>query len=389
MLQLFNLILVTFMFFAVSAQEQIDNYNQCSGAMNVFESGHYKIKFNGHKGTSKAFTNYAAIDGKATNNVIWISFLVPANGTLSLNASSTEKNINMVIFDRIGFDICNDIHDGNAEIKRLIVNSSTNEIGLSKETSKHFLYPLKLDKGQLIDIAFYTEEEAIVDLDLDFRFEFDVEEEEFEEKIIDKRDDDFAPTFSIAVRDKESNRPIIANITLTGIRDVEALYKGSDLFLNLSRGGKIDIQCDAEGYFFFDSTEVGVVNTKDQEIVISLEKVASGKSKQIEGIEFKPGTSEFMPSADAKLRRLRDFLALNSEVNIEIQGHVFAKGDNSMLGQKISEARAKQVMKYLINNGIDKSRMKAEGYGNTKPLFENPKFSYEEQANRRVEIVVL
>lgn len=357
--------------------------------MNVFESGQYKIKFNGHKGTSKAFTNYAAIDGKATNNIIWISFLAPANGTLFLNAISSENNINLIIFDRTGSDICTDIETGNAEIKRLIINSTTNEIGLNKETSKHFLYPLKLDKGQLINIAFYTQEESIAHLDLNFNYEFDIEEEEFEEKIIDKRDDDFAPTFSIAVRDKESRKPIIANITITGFRDIEALYKGSDLYLNLSRGGKIDIQCDAEGYFFFDSTEVGVVNTKDQEIIICLEKVASGKSKQIEGIEFKPGTSEFMPSADAKLRRLRDFLALNSEVNIEIQGHVFSLGENSMMGQRISEARAKRVMKYLIDNGIDKNRMKAEGYGNTKPLFEHPKFSYEEQANRRVEIVVL
>jgi outer membrane protein OmpA-like peptidoglycan-associated protein len=60
-----------------------------------------------------------------------------------------------------------------------------------------------------------------------------------------------------------------------------------------------------------------------------------------------------------------------------------------MMGQNISEARAKRVVKYLIDNGIDKKRLKPVGYGNTRPIFEKPQFSYEEQANRRVEIVVL
>jgi outer membrane protein OmpA-like peptidoglycan-associated protein len=45
-------------------------------------------------------------------------------------------------------------------------------------------------------------------------------------------------------------------------------------------------------------------------------------------------------------------------------------------------------MNYLATNGIDKTRMEAIGYGNTKPIYPNPKFAYEEQANRRVEIVI-
>ena len=56
--------------------------------------------------------------------------------------------------------------------------------------------------------------------------------------------------------------------------------------------------------------------------------------------------------------------------------------------ERISEARAKRVMMYLIDNGIDRSRLEAVGYGNTRPIFPEPKFFYEEQANRRVEILV-
>ena len=109
---------------------------------------------------------------------------------------------------------------------------------------------------------------------------------------------------------------------------------------------------------------------------------------QIEEIEFKPGTSEILPESEPKLKRLKDFMALNSEIEIEIQGHVFLIGENGFASQKLSEGRARRVMAYLADNGINKNRMTAVGYGNTKPIYPEPKFAYEEQANRRVEILV-
>jgi len=95
-----------------------------------------------------------------------------------------------------------------------------------------------------------------------------------------------------------------------------------------------------------------------------------------------------LKSSEPKLRRLKDFLALNSTLEVEIQGHVFAMGDNSFAGQRISEARAKRVLRYLVDNGIDKGRMTSAGYGNTRPIYENPLRTYQEQANRRVEVLI-
>jgi len=45
-------------------------------------------------------------------------------------------------------------------------------------------------------------------------------------------------------------------------------------------------------------------------------------------------------------------------------------------------------MKYLITKGIDAKRLKAVGFGNSKPLFENPIDDSQREANRRVEIKV-
>ncbi len=113
------------------------------------------------------------------------------------------------------------------------------------------------------------------------------------------------------------------------------------------------------------------------------------KSLQLDNIDFIIGTTNYTPESEPKLRRLKEFLALNAGIKIEIQGHVNETGQSSFDGQQISEARAKRVKKYLVENGINKDRLTTVGLGNTKPIYTNPKLASEEQANRRVEIKII
>ena len=52
---------------------------------------------------------------------------------------------------------------------------------------------------------------------------------------------------------------------------------------------------------------------------------------------------------------------------IEIQGHTDERGDDAY-NLDLSDRRAKSVMKYLLDNGVDEKRMTAQGYGETQPL---------------------
>jgi outer membrane protein OmpA-like peptidoglycan-associated protein len=88
------------------------------------------------------------------------------------------------------------------------------------------------------------------------------------------------------------------------------------------------------------------------------------------------------------LRRLRDFLALNKDVNIEIQGPVHNMGKNTWRSKQISKKRARKVRDYLIQNGIDGNRMTIKGFGNSKMKFPEPESDDERNANRRVEIKI-
>jgi outer membrane protein OmpA-like peptidoglycan-associated protein len=57
--------------------------------------------------------------------------------------------------------------------------------------------------------------------------------------------------------------------------------------------------------------------------------------------------------------------------------------------KRLSEQRAKEIKSYLADNQIKKNRIIAEGYGNTKMIFPEPKTPEEGEKNRRVEIKIL
>ncbi len=377
--------LFTTVFYAQSIVKDAESMNSCAGSIHIFESGDFQLQFTGEK-SDDVFKSYTSLSNIESENQLWCSFIASENGKLNFSANVKSNFLQMVIFSEMEGDICKEIKHGSSEISRVHARKNTNSVGLNEEIGDGIMYTLEMRKGQKINLLFATEKESKEVMNLSWQF---TEEQPsiIESKIIDKRTDDFAPTFSIKVRDKNSRLPLIANVSIEEAKSINGLYVGSDLFFNVDRNCKMVIKCDVEGYFFDDRIEA-VSSFEDQEIEIYLERVASGKSIQIEEIEFNPGTSIITKSSEPKLRRLKDFLALNSDISIEIQGHVFAVGDNSFAGQKISEARAKRVLNYLVNNGIDKKRLDAVGYGNTRPVYPEPKFSYEEQANRRVEVLI-
>ena len=72
------------------------------------------------------------------------------------------------------------------------------------------------------------------------------------------------------------------------------------------------------------------------------------------------------------------------EVKVEIQGHTDNVGNNTT-NLKLSQARADAVRLYLIQKGIDSSRLRSVGYGEEFPIADNHTGAGREK-NRRVEI---
>ena len=93
------------------------------------------------------------------------------------------------------------------------------------------------------------------------------------------------------------------------------------------------------------------------------------------------------PAGKAKLDELASKVqGINLEVIIAV-GHTDSVGSDAY-NQKLSVRRAEAVKAYLVNKGIDKSRVYTEGKGETQPVADN-KTKEGRAQNRRVEIEVV
>ena len=195
----------------------------------------------------------------------------------------------------------------------------------------------------------------------------------------------------LKIRDKETGEPVEANMTITGVNKDDALFMGTDFVFSATTAKSLTVESNTQGYFIYvRDIPLGKDADTDTEIVIELEKLGPGKKLLLEDIKFTNDGSDFLPISLPALKRLLDFLALNDGVRIEIQGHVNdPSNSNPNHSQKLSEDRAKAVKKWLKENGIIDSRMVAVGYGATQMLFPKPKNSEEEEANRRVTIMII
>lgn len=358
--------------------------NVCTDAANIFYNGEFKIEFTDKPGNDLE-ASYPSLKGKVSQNQIWCSYLASEDGILNFDASVAGSALRMVIFKEEVNDICGEIGRGLAEIERLQLEPQKS-VGLAKEVSGGKLFSLPINEGKKIHVVFFAEDGVKEELKLNWSFLPDGMSPA-DTKTVDFREDEFTPSIHIKLLDKETKRALIGRLSIHGHKKLAAQYIGSDFYFSVGRRCELSLNAEVEGYFFNDII-VDIPGTENKEILIELDRATSGRSIQLEEIQFNRGTSEITESSFPKLKRLKDFLVLNSELNIEIQGHVHAKGDNKREYDKLSEARAKRVFKYLTDNGIDKDRMTTVGYGNTKPVYPEAKFAHEEQANRRVEILV-
>jgi outer membrane protein OmpA-like peptidoglycan-associated protein len=98
---------------------------------------------------------------------------------------------------------------------------------------------------------------------------------------------------------------------------------------------------------------------------------------------------ESYPSLDEVVALLQK----RPEIKVEIGGHTDDKGSDE-LNLKLSEARAANVVAYLVSKGIDKNRLTSKGYGATMPIAPNKNEDGTDnpagrEKNRRTEMKVL
>lgn len=123
-------------------------------------------------------------------------------------------------------------------------------------------------------------------------------------------------------------------------------------------------------------------------IKVPLDKVEVNKVFVVDNIYYDLDKSEIRSDAAEELDKLVDFLQDNPNIKIELSSHtdIRAADDYNM---KLSQRRAESAVNYLIQNGIESSRITAKGYGETRLIVQNAETEEEHQRNRRTEIKIL
>jgi outer membrane protein OmpA-like peptidoglycan-associated protein len=107
-----------------------------------------------------------------------------------------------------------------------------------------------------------------------------------------------------------------------------------------------------------------------------------GETLILDHINFVGGQDIWLEESVPALEKLLETLLDNPTLEIEIQGHICC---DAVDRENLSTKRALAIYKYLVQNGVEKKRLKYKGFGRNRPLINNP----DETRNRRVEILIL
>jgi outer membrane protein OmpA-like peptidoglycan-associated protein len=198
------------------------------------------------------------------------------------------------------------------------------------------------------------------------------------------------PIYSIHVINEITKKPVTARISISSQSEIDGTYFASDLFLNLSKTLKnCTVKIDAEGYNSKDLTEYKIASAVHTKDTIKLLPFKRGTTAKLDEIYFSPGLATILEDSYPRLERLRDFMVLNPQISIEIQGHVNEdKTFSGLFSVRLSKKRALRILDFLVESGIDPKRLTAIGFGNSKPVYPDPKDALQKEANRRVEILI-
>lgn len=204
----------------------------------------------------------------------------------------------------------------------------------------------------------------------------------------------------ICVQDKDTKAPFVGATVYALNKETGAIDSSttdSRGIVNFRLKGGYNFSVNARfNQTLTNSIEISTINRKCSDIIISckenkiieLEKTVGPR---VLDIYYDYNKANIRPDAAIELDKLVKLLTDNPQYKIEFGSHTDCRGDDAY-NQRLSEARAKSVLKYCTLRDIDAKRLTFKGYGETQPkaACDCPACSEEQhQLNRRTEFKVV
>lgn len=203
--------------------------------------------------------------------------------------------------------------------------------------------------------------------------------------------------FVVTVVDAGTEAPLNARVRLQGLRDnviVPSTGKGvgvTNFTIAAAQEKDYRLSVELEGYVFQNQTvKLQGAGSEPRTIdrTIRMQKLAVGVSGVLRNIYFDFDKWSFKNESYNELNKLERMMAQNQNIQVEISGHTDNIGTWNY-NMFLSRRRAEAVKDFLTGKGIDARRVKATGYGETKPLASNDDEKDGRELNRRVEFLVI
>ena len=358
-----------------------NSYCSCEQGVLLTNNNEYHLSFQGKRGKDKsALKNYIK-EKEISKNQIWIFFNPPSSGRIKLLLNPTDSLFKTYVFMQSSEDICTDFNSNTAQL----IHSEINPKNLEK-------MDLFIEKGLRYAVVLLAKKKVKDSISFNLLFSpQDIEGNEIVDSLMfDLTRPSKHKKYWLHIRNLANRKPVKGTISFDGSNEIDGAYVASDLVMNLSRNiKKCEIKIDAQGYFSFDQQDYKIIlGDNGFRDTIYLKPLVRGMTAKIDEIYFVAGLPDILEESAPKLNRIRDFLLVNSSINIEIQGHVNGDGSKKIKSKRLSKKRAKSILSYLVDAGVSRDRLSAKGYGFTKPIFESPENEMEKEANRRVEILI-
>ena len=168
-------------------------------------------------------------------------------------------------------------------------------------------------------------------------------------------------------RDEEPVPNAVIRIVGDDGSNQKAIGKTDGTFqFNLQRGVKYVMMAGAKGYMNGKQEFVSDMAEEDAEYAVDFILAAMTKPQVIENIFYDFDKATLRPESKTALDSMVMILKDNPQIVIEMASHTDRWG-NDNYNLKLSDRRAQSVVDYLIAAGIDRSRLRPKGYGETRP----------------------